>query len=323
MNKQLIKRISFSLLSVLVTLLGTFLITFSHAVAQEVTFDWDYINVNIDVQNNGDMLVNETQKYVFKSDYSNQRYRYIPLDKVDEIKDVTVQENNQIIPSETGIKNNQFWISWQHQLKPPETHTFVLKYRVVGGLHIDNENTQVYWKAIFADRKSPIQSAKVQVQLQEILSGKVQDFQNFGIPATSRQVNPKTFEFVANQPIPPQQELEVQVTFPSTILNIPQPNWQQRNNLFHLGFFVIYFVIIAFVIVSIINDRKCPQCQKLTLKRNYEILVPATTSFEGKQIVTHHCQNCLYHNEFEEVIPVISESRSSSSGGGGGGGGGG
>ena len=189
MNKQLIKRISFSLLSVLVT----FLITFSHAVAQEVTFYWDYINVNIDVQNNGDMLVTETQKYVFKSDYPNQRYRYIPLDKVDEIKDVTVQENNQIIPSETGIENNQFWIRWQHQLKPPETHTFVLKYRVVGGLHINNENTQVYWKAIFADRKAPIQSAKVRVQLPKTLSGKVQDFQNFGIPATSRQVNPKTF----------------------------------------------------------------------------------------------------------------------------------
>jgi hypothetical protein len=316
MNKQLIKRISFSLLSVLVT----FLITFSHAVAQEVTFYWDYINVNIDVQNNGDMLVTETQKYVFKSDYANQRYRYIPLDKVDEIKDVTVQENNQIIPSETGIENNQFWIRWQHQLKPPETHTFVLKYRVVGGLHINNENTQVYWKAIFADRKATIQSAKVRVQLPKTLSGKVQDFQNFGIPATSRQLNPKTFEFVANQPIPPQQELEVQVTFPSAILNIPQPNWQQGGFVLNWNNFIFlcFFAYIAFVIVSPINDRKCPQCQKFTLKRNYKILVPATTSFQGKQIVTHHCQNCSYHNEFEEVIPV----RSSGGGGGGGGGGG-
>ena len=45
MNKLLMKRISFSLLAVLVTLL----ITFTHAVAQEVPFYWDYINVNIDV----------------------------------------------------------------------------------------------------------------------------------------------------------------------------------------------------------------------------------------------------------------------------------
>ncbi|MBS9393923.1 MAG: hypothetical protein HEQ29_12475 [Dolichospermum sp. LBC05a] len=40
MNKLLMKRISFSLLAVLVTLL----ITFTHAVAQEVPFYWDYIN---------------------------------------------------------------------------------------------------------------------------------------------------------------------------------------------------------------------------------------------------------------------------------------
>ncbi|MFM6158069.1 MAG: DUF2207 domain-containing protein, partial [Sphaerospermopsis kisseleviana] len=209
MNKFLKTRIGFSLITVLVTVL----ITFTHAVAQEVAFYWDYINVNIDVQTNGDMLVTETQKYVFTSDWTNQRYRYIPLNKVDEIKDVTVQENNQILPSETGIENDQFWIRWQQQLKAPESHIFVIKYRVVGGLHINGDNTQVYWKAIFADRKAPIQAAKVRVQLPEALSGKVQNFENFGIPATSRQINPKTFEFVANKSILPQQELEIQVTF--------------------------------------------------------------------------------------------------------------
>ncbi|MEI3648936.1 MAG: DUF2207 domain-containing protein [Dolichospermum lemmermannii FEM_B0920] len=322
MNKLLMKRISFSLLAVLVTLL----ITFTHAVAQEVPFYWDYINVNIDVQTNGDMLVTETQKYVFTSDWTNQRYRYIPLDKVDEIKEVTVQENNQIIPSETGIENNQFWIRWQHQLKAPESHIFVIKYRVVGGLHINGDNTQVYWKAIFADRKAPIQAAKVRVQLPEALSGKVEDFQNFGIPATASQVNPKTLEFVANQAIPPQEELEVQVTFKSETLNIPQANGQKRgffdfDKVFNLTnfMFLIFFAPIAYYIFSAINDRKCPQCKKFTLNRNSRILVAATTSSKGRKRVTHHCTNCSYHNEYKEVIPVISES----SGGGGGGGGGG
>lgn len=246
MDKLLMRRLSFSLLAMLVTVL----ITFTHAVAQEVPFYWDYINVNIDVQTNGDMLVTETQKYVFKSDYPNQRYRYIRLDKVDEIQDVTVQENNQIIPSQIGIENNQFWIRWQHQLNPPESHIFVIKYRVIGGLHLNDDHTQVYCKAIFADRKAPIQSAKVQVKLPEALSGKVQDFQSFGIPATSRQVNPKTFEFIANQPIPPQQELEVQVTFKNDILNITKPNWQQSNfwdigKIILAGLFVLVFMSVS------------------------------------------------------------------------------
>jgi hypothetical protein len=62
-----------------------------------------------------------------------QRYRYISLAKVDDIQDVTVQENDKIIPNKIGIENNQFWISWQHELNPPEAHTFVLKCGGSGG----------------------------------------------------------------------------------------------------------------------------------------------------------------------------------------------
>jgi len=219
-NKRLIKKIVFLLMASLSLLL----VTVTHAAAQQLPYYWDNINVIIDVQTNGDMLVTETQKYVFTADYNTERYRYIPLDKVDEIKNVTVAENNQTIASTTGIdENNQLWIRWQHQLKAPESHTFVLKYRVVGGLQLDGENTLVYWKAIAAGRKAPINSGKVTVKLPEALSGKVLSFTNFGAAAVPRQVDPKTFEFVASQPIPPEQELEVQIAFPQPILNVPQP----------------------------------------------------------------------------------------------------
>jgi hypothetical protein len=123
-NKRFVKKIVFFLIASLTV----FLVTVTHAVAQQLPFYWDNINVTIDVQTNGDMLVTETQKYVFTAAYNNERYRYIPLDKVDEITDVTVQENNQIIPSSIGKENNQLWIRWQHELKPPDSHTFVIKY---------------------------------------------------------------------------------------------------------------------------------------------------------------------------------------------------
>ncbi|MBS9389230.1 MAG: DUF2207 domain-containing protein [Dolichospermum sp. WA123] len=325
MKKLLMRRISFSLLAMLVTVL----ITFTHAVAQEVPFYWDYINVNIDVQTNGDMLVTETQKYVFTSDWTNQRYRYISLDKVDEIKDVTIQENNKLLPSETGIENNQFWIRWQHQLKAPASHIFVIKYRVVGGLHINGDNTQVYWKAIFADRKAPIQAAKVWVILPQALSGKVLEFKNFGTPATARQVSSIIFDFVATQPILPQQKLEIQIAFPSKILNLSQPNWQQSNfgTIIGIGIiFIVFFALFGSRKSAVISKPKCPECNSLKFKQNYQVLVPATTSRSGKRRVIDHCENCSYHNEYEEVIPVINESSDSGndwSGGGGGNGGGG
>ena len=159
-NKRLLKKIVFLLMASLSLLL----VTVTHATAQQLPFYWDNINVTIEVQTNGDMLVTETQKYVFTAAYNNERYRYIPLDKVDDIKDVTVSENNQIIPSSIGTENNQLWIRWQHELKPPDSHTFVIKYRVVGGLQLDGENTLVYWKAIAAGRKAPINTGKVTVR---------------------------------------------------------------------------------------------------------------------------------------------------------------
>ncbi|HLO84491.1 MAG TPA: DUF2207 domain-containing protein [Nostocaceae cyanobacterium] len=315
MNKRLIQRILFLSVSLFVA----FLIIISHVIAQEVPFYWDSINVNIDVQTNGDMLVTEQQTYVFDANYTNQRYRYILLDKVDEIKEVTVQENNQIIPSETGIKNNQFWIRWQHKLKPPAKHTFVLKYRAVGGFEIDEPNTHVYWKAIFPNRQAPIKKAKVRVQLPEALSGKVSSFKSFGVPAISREINKKTFEFVVTDSIPPQQELQIQVTFPSEILNLPQPESQNSQSGIDAGT-LVYYAIAAVISIPVIANsilsRRCPECKKLKLKRTHQILVAATSTSQGKRLVVHHCENCSYHYEYEEVIPVISDS-----GGGGGGGG--
>jgi hypothetical protein len=227
------------------------------ATPHDGPFYWESINADINVQPNGDMLVTETQTYMFTRPHTNQRYRYIPLSKVDDIKDVSVQEDNRIIPSQTGIENNQFWIRWQHDLRPPERHVFVLKYRVIGGLHVDSQNTQVYWKAIFADRQAPVQMAKVRVELPMAVSGKVQSFKKFGATATASQVDGRTFEFLAQQPIPPQQELEVNITFPSQILNLPVPNWQdstQGTNLFTsmLGY-AILLVPVGIVLVTFIK----------------------------------------------------------------------
>ncbi|WP_353931337.1 DUF2207 domain-containing protein [Okeanomitos corallinicola TIOX110] len=249
MNKLRTRKILFSLITILVAIL----VAFSPALAQQNSFYWDYVNVNIDVQNNGDMLVTEEQKYVFTSQYSQQRYRYIRLHKVDEIKDITVTENNQVIPSTTGIKNNYIWIRWQHPLKAPESHTFLINYRVIGGLHTKNKNTLVYWKAIFAKRTAPIQNAKVRVNLPEALAGKVVDFRSFGVSAKSRQINPTAFEFIANQPVVPEQELEVQVTFPKDVLNIPESNWQReilKKIILFLPFIFLLLGIIIFIIRS-------------------------------------------------------------------------
>ena len=120
-----LKNAAFFLLSLLFTLFTLTTQVNAQSDITQLPFYWDSINVEIDVQNNGDMLVTETQKYVFNRKQSNQRYRYISLDKVDEITDVSVSENNQILASQIGKKNNQLWIKWQHQLNPPESLSLI------------------------------------------------------------------------------------------------------------------------------------------------------------------------------------------------------
>ena len=221
--------------------------------AQTRPFYWEFINVDIAVQNNGDMLVTETEKYTFTSDYKNQRNRYIPLDKVKQINDVSVSENDEIIPSDTTIEDNQLWINWKHPLNPPESHTFIIKYRVVGGLHESRDNLQVYWKAIFSERISSIQKSRVTVTFPEQLSGKIFEYQSFGVPAQTRKIDDITIEFIAQKPLEPQTELEVKISFPKGILNVSDVYSNNVNYAIAFSIVLFCFIGLSLLVFSLIE----------------------------------------------------------------------
>ena len=71
--------------SVVISLWLALTITFGAALpglAQNSPFNWDFINVTLDVRDNGDLLVKEEQKYVYKTSSSREHYRFINLDKI-------------------------------------------------------------------------------------------------------------------------------------------------------------------------------------------------------------------------------------------------
>ncbi|MEM9908214.1 MAG: DUF2207 domain-containing protein [Cyanobacteria bacterium P01_D01_bin.44] len=298
-------------------------------------FHWDFIDVNLDVQPNGDMLVTETQKYVFTEPHTNQRYRYIPLDKVDAIEDIEVFEGETQLSEKVGRENNQLWISWQHDLNAPEDRTFTLKYRVVGGLQVDSQNTQVYWKAIFPDRSAPIEAAKVRVHLPEAVAGQTH-FTSFGATATAEALDGRTVEFIAQDKILPQQALEVQVTFPSQLLAVPQPEWQQlqnnqsnspqqdsttrvitnRGNPQSAWGHLFWILPIGGLGALFILNRRCPRCGRFTLQRISRTTQAATYRSSGSEQVTHHCDRCDYHRSFSRTIPKKSTRTSVGAAGG-------
>jgi uncharacterized membrane protein YgcG len=207
-RQKIYQIISSILLAILISLSS---IAPATAATYPYYFYWDFINVDIDVQTNGDMLITENQKYIFTKLGKNQRYRYIPLDKIDEISDVSVFEEDKKITFDTGIENNNFWIRWQHELNSPEEHTFTLKYRVIGGLNIYDEKYEVYWKAIFAKRNAPINKGKIIVTFPESFSRKIQEFRSYGVSTKAKQIDENTVEFISTGNIPPYQEIEVKV----------------------------------------------------------------------------------------------------------------
>jgi len=86
------KRIMKVSLILLIFFVGVFIYAQSVGAEEETPFYWEYINVDIDVQENGDMLITETQKYVFTAKHTNERYRRVTLDKVNMIENPIAEE---------------------------------------------------------------------------------------------------------------------------------------------------------------------------------------------------------------------------------------
>ncbi|NOY71901.1 MAG: DUF2207 domain-containing protein [Gammaproteobacteria bacterium] len=184
---------------------------------QEPTpFYWEFINVEIDIQENGDILVSETQKYIFTAPYTNKRYRWLSLALVDSIEGVEVFEEGQNLFASVGVENNRLWIEWQHALTPPDSHTFVIKYRVKGGL----QGNKISWRAIFKERVSTIKRANVIIRLPASLEENIIRFSNkkfkrIGDAFSTLQIYARTIELVSQEELYPGEGLKVSIIFPA------------------------------------------------------------------------------------------------------------
>ncbi len=181
-------------------------------------FYWEALDVEIVLQENGDMMVSERHTYVFTAPHTNQRHRYIPLDRVDGIDQVAVYQDDVALEFETGVEDGQRWILWSHDLNPPETHTFVIRYRVRGGLQQEGDTGAIYWKALFADRQAEISRGSVTALLPRSLDGRVGEYRSFGARAEARLIHGHAVEFNALSPLAPGEELVARVEFPSEAL---------------------------------------------------------------------------------------------------------
>lgn len=259
--------------------------------AQADAFKWTCIDVDIDVQTNGDLLISERQEYSFESGPSEKRHqcsRQFLMDRIDEIRDVEVYEligdgktpepKPLVYSRETD--QNDLRICWSCELELPETRTFLLKYRVVGAVYVGRYNSargrrarrqpldELYWNAVMWPRPAAVEKVSVTVHLPSKLRGKNRSTTSFGTTSALRQnTDPDTVGFDAWREMPPEKGLQIYVGFQHGVLKIKRPSWQphlsrqrrwpSRNMIALIAVFGAIGVVVDYF------RRRCPYCGKI------------------------------------------------------------
>lgn len=212
------------------------------AQAQEKTLYWQRYDVNLTVQPNSDILVEETQQIVFTSGAFTFGFAAIPLDRVERITDLQLSEiingsERPYTPNSTGqygfttnINEGDLEITWYFPPTSNSEHTYILRYRVIGGLRIYPEGDQVWWKAIPPDHNFPIRESRVTVTLPQTFPKDQLTVASYGAQAGEPSYTDQGQVVFTAQNIPADQELEVRVQFPHGAVQGSPPAWQAADD---------------------------------------------------------------------------------------------
>lgn len=195
-------------------------------------YRWQTLNVGIELESSGDLLVTETQRYdVSGPNKALRLQRIIPLANVDRITDVEVFEDERALAVNAGVKQEQFRIRWRPLRRPShamsEPRTFVVRYRVKGSVRLHPNGDQIIWTALFGERETPLPNGSVTLRVPPDLAGEIQDSRSYGVPAEVRQLDARTLSFMPSTNLQPDETLQVKVVIPHGRLPIAMPDWQQ------------------------------------------------------------------------------------------------
>lgn len=227
----------------------------SSAAAQTKSFYWERFDVEMTLLENGDIEIVETQVLNFSGAPFTFGYGAILTGSAgnnDNITNISLREGDLIYQEsgsnapgtfEVSRSRDEVRIDWYFE-PALGRRTYTFSYTVEGGVIVGTPDAgsgdQIFWKAIPSDHPGRIQDSTVTIRLLEgvepqrytddgtyLVEGLAAG--NANLVETSVSDNGRIITYSLTQPLVPGQAFEVRVQFPHGILDIPIPDWQQRQ----------------------------------------------------------------------------------------------
>lgn len=209
--------------------------------AQSQTLHWDTYDVTIDLHRDGTFTVTEEQAINFTSGQFTQGFAVIPLDRVDEITNIRVFEDDREYQSGSGSpgtfrvirSSGEVEIRWWFDPASNEVRNFTLQYDVIGGLRVYDETgrEQLWWRAIDTDFAADVRQASLTLNLPAAVTEEelAADIYTLRTEATSIQMpNSQTILFNAAN-MRRGDAFEARAEFPA-MTAAQRPAWQAADD---------------------------------------------------------------------------------------------
>jgi hypothetical protein len=205
------------------------------ALAQQKSFVYDRIDVQVDVHADGRLDVAETMTLAYTGGPFSFVSRSIALQRLDDIRDIQLSEGGRAYTEAQGSQQpgsfktersaDTLKVTWYYEPTSNAARTFTLRYHVLGAVRISAEADEVWWVAIFPERSVPVQHSQVALQLPTGAQLRAQDVT---LPAASGSVaiEGNTVRVVRDEPLPAGQSLDLRVDFAPSLVSASPPAWQ-------------------------------------------------------------------------------------------------
>ncbi|MDT8307759.1 MAG: DUF2207 domain-containing protein [Anaerolineae bacterium] len=263
MNHHKLLRFTVLLFVLAAVLLAPVATLVPEASAQAKSFYWERFDVDIQVLENGDLIVTENQTLTFSGGTFSAGFRTIPTgsagnnDGIDRVEvtegDVRYTENRSEQPHTFYVQRygDTTEINWFFA-PALGSQRYTIRYRVRGAVRTEESGDQVFWNAMPADLGSHVSAGRVTITLPEgieaaastaLLGGR-----ETGSVVTETSADGRRVTFDLNQGRPAGSDFEVGVRFPSGQLALETASWQQAEQVADVASLIILLFALLITI---------------------------------------------------------------------------